>query len=538
MLACGLIPETTTSTAGSTSPRIARATQSDGAPSVVRAGKSAPISVGQTRKGRCIVLTWPEADQLRSGARTVTEPIARRARANARSPGADTPSSLVTKMCGGRASMTDGLYRAAGSVESKPAAVRLQDQPCAIAGLLLYCALSWPNWAPWTGRSPMKFRPSPLAYLSLVTVTLFATTLACGPTGDRKSTTGEEPAAGEAVSSLDGVQSATIQIEAQGTFIDPEVGQISTPAGRGSGFIIAPSGIAVTNNHVVPGAALLKVYVAGEPQARNATILGVSECSDLAVIDIEGDGFPYLEWFDGEIGTGLPIYVAGFPLGDPEYTLLEGIVAKARANGETRWASDDYVIEHTADTNPGNSGGPVITEDGKVVGIHYAGQADTRQAWAISRDEAQPVVEQLRDGKDVDSIGVNGEVVMSDDGSLFGVWVSAVTSGSPADEAGVQGGDIITALEGLYVGSDGTMADYCDVLRSHEASDKLAIEVLRFSTGEVLGGQLNGDPLVTSFSFSNEVAPDPGTAAEGETYTDYVAVQDDYGAIQMEVPSG
>ncbi len=159
---------------------------------------------------------------------------------------------------------------------------------------------------------------------------------------------------------------------------------------------------------------------------------------------------PYLEWFDGEIGTGLPIYVAGFPLGDPEYTLLEGIVAKAQANGETRWASDDYVIEHTADTNPGNSGGPVITEDGKVVGIHYAGQADTRQAWAISRDEAQPVVEQLRDGKDVNSIGVNGEVVMSDDGSLFGVWVSAVTSGSPADEAGVQGGDIITALEGLY----------------------------------------------------------------------------------------
>ncbi len=101
-----------------------------------------------------------------------------------------------------------------------------------------------------------------------------------------------QPAGGEAVSSLDGVQSATIQIEAQGTFIDPEVGQVSNAAGRGSGFIIDPSGIAVTNNHVVTGAALLKVYVAGESQARNATILGVSECSDLAVIDIEGDGYP------------------------------------------------------------------------------------------------------------------------------------------------------------------------------------------------------------------------------------------------------
>jgi len=384
----------------------------------------------------------------------------------------------------------------------------------------------------------MKFRPSPLAYLSLVTVTLFATTLACGPTGGTGGTTGEEPAAGEAVSSLDGVQSATIQIEAQGTFIDPEVGQISNAAGRGSGFIIDPSGIAVTNNHVVTGAALLKVYVAGESQARNATILGVSECSDLAVIDIEGDGYPYLEWFDGEIGTGLPIYVAGFPLGDPEYTLLEGIVAKARANGETRWASDDYVIEHTADTNPGNSGGPVITEDGKVVGIHYAGQADTRQAWAISRDEAQPVVEQLRDGKDVDSIGVNGEVVMSDDGSLFGVWVSAVTSGSAADDAGVQGGDIITSLEGLYVGSDGTMADYCDVLRSHEASDKLAIEVLRFATGEVLTGQLNGDALVTSMSFATELGDQGAAAPEaGQAYSEYTAWTDNLEAIQVEVPT-
>jgi len=367
---------------------------------------------------------------------------------------------------------------------------------------------------------------------------LFAAMLACGPTGAGGIPGGEEPVGGEVVSSLDDVQSATIQIEAQGTFVDPEVGQISNAAGRGSGFIIDPSGIAVTNNHVVTGAALLRVYIAGESQARNATILGVSECSDLAVIDIEGDGYPYLEWFDGEIGTGLPIYVAGFPLGDPEYTLLEGIVAKARADGETRWASDDYVIEHTADTNPGNSGGPVITEDGQVVAVHYAGQASTGQAWAISRDEALPVVEQLRDGTDVDSIGVNGEVVMSDDGSLFGVWVSAVTSGSPADDAGVQGGDIITALEGLYVGSDGTMADYCDVLRSHDASDKLAIEVLRFATGEVLTGQLNGDALVASMSFGSELG-DQGPAAPepGQAYTEYTAWTDSLEAIQVEVPT-
>ncbi|HSB90963.1 MAG TPA: S1C family serine protease [Anaerolineales bacterium] len=377
--------------------------------------------------------------------------------------------------------------------------------------------------------------------LLAVTVTVIAA-LACGPSGgggasptSESKPTGETQGRSGAVSTLEDVQSATIQIEAEGTFVDPQVGTVTNAAGRGSGFIIDPSGIAVTNNHVVAGSALLKVFIGGDPEPHNATILGVSECSDLAVIDIEGDGYPYLDWYNGEITTGLPIYVAGFPLGDPEYTLLEGIVAKARADGETRWASDDYVIEHTADTNPGNSGGPVITADGKVVGIHYAGAAETRQAWAISRDEAVPVIEQLEKGNNVDSIGVNGEVVASEDGSIVGVWVSAVTSGSPADEAGVQGGDIITKMEGLVVGTDGTMADYCDVLRSHKPTDTLGIEVLRFATSEVLDGQLNGRPLETAFSFSNDVGNE--TQSGGQAYTDYVAVQDQYGSIQMEVPS-
>ena len=58
-------------------------------------------------------------------------------------------------------------------------------------------------------------------------------------------------------------------------------------------MIIDPSGIAVTNNHVVTGAATLKVFLEGETEPRNATVLGASECWDLAVIDIEGDDFPY-----------------------------------------------------------------------------------------------------------------------------------------------------------------------------------------------------------------------------------------------------
>jgi serine protease Do len=84
------------------------------------------------------------------------------------------------------------------------------------------------------------------------------------------------------VTNVEDVKKATVQIEAEGSFVDPQVGQVYNVAGRGSGFIIDPSGIAVTNNHVVTGAALIKVWVGGETKPRNARVLGVSECWDLA----------------------------------------------------------------------------------------------------------------------------------------------------------------------------------------------------------------------------------------------------------------
>jgi S1-C subfamily serine protease len=316
-----------------------------------------------------------------------------------------------------------------------------------------------------------------------------------------------------AVSKLSDVKNAVIQIESQGTFVDPEVGVVLNGAGRGSGFIIDPSGIAVTNNHVVGGAALLKVWVGGESEPRNAKVLGVSECSDLAVIDIEGDGYPYLDWYQGPIDVGMDMYIAGFPLGDPEYSLTQGIISKAKADGETSWASVDSVLEYDATSNPGNSGGPVITPDGKVLAVHYAGDDSARQAFGISRDVATKILDQLESGNSVDSIGVNGQAVSTEDGSLTGIWVSSVQSGSPADKAGVEPADVITMMENLVLATDGTMSQYCDILRSHSPGDTLGLEVVRWPTGELLSGQLNGRELVVTGSF------DSGQGSTGSTGT-------------------
>lgn len=344
-----------------------------------------------------------------------------------------------------------------------------------------------------------------------------------------------------AVTSLDGVKTAIVQFEAQGSFVDPEVGQVLNAAGRGSGFIIDPSGLAITNNHVVTGAALIKVWVGGEKESRNARVIGVSECWDLALVDIEGDGYPYLTIYDDEVKPGMEVYAAGFPLGDPEYTLTKGIISKAKADGRTNWTSVPDTIEHDAKILPGNSGGPLVNTSGQVVGINYAGRNSTDQNYAILASHAKGVVEDLKNG-DYESMGINGQAVANEDGSLTGIWVSSVKSGSPADKAGVKGGDIITKMEGLVLATDGTMADYCDIMRTRNATDVISIQVLRFSTQEVLEGQFNGKALETSFSFANQLANEApqGNAQAGSSngeYSRYVTIQDDYGSIQMDVPA-
>ena len=341
------------------------------------------------------------------------------------------------------------------------------------------------------------------------------------------------------IDNLEDVQKAVVRIEAVGAFRDPAE-EMMIGAGSGSGFIIDPEGYVVTNNHVVTGAALFKVYVDGKAQPVNARVLGVSECADLAVIDLQGKGYPYLTWYDKPLKVGLDIYAAGFPLGDPEYTLTRGIVAKARANGETSWASVDGVIQHDAIIDHGNSGGPLVTTDGQVVGVNYAGDRDANQFYAIGRDGALEVIEQLLQGKDVDSIGVNGSAVMNDDGSLYGIWVASVASGSPADSVGLKPGDLITALENVPVGEDGTMSTYCEILRSHSADDVMAIQVVRFDTEEVLEGQLNGRPLQQSVSLAtgDSGAQQTGaTTPASETYDKFVSVADAQGILTFDAPA-
>jgi hypothetical protein len=145
------------------------------------------------------------------------------------------------------------------------------------------------------------------------------------------------------------------------------------------------------------------------------------------------------------------------------------------------------------------------------VGINYSSRSTVNQYFAIDSFTAQPVVKVLRTGTDEDTIGINGTAIQAKDGSYTGIWVSSVKSGSPADKAGLKAGDILNKMEDLVLATDGTMKDYCSILRSHKPGDTLSVSIMRFDTGQLLDGELNGRELAVT----GDIPGAGGTASTG-----------------------
>ena len=345
----------------------------------------------------------------------------------------------------------------------------------------------------------------------------------------------EVPKSG-AVDNIDDVQGAVFQIIGTGTINDVDQGEMLNAEWGGTGFFIDSSGIGVTNNHVVAGAALLKAYVNGEDSPRNIRVLGTSECADLAVVQVTGSDFPYLEWYDSTVKTGLDVYAAGFPLVEPEYNLTKGIVSKTNADGQTYWSSLTYIYGHDAKINGGNSGGPLVTTDGKVVGINYMSRATVDQQFAIPADLAMPIVNELKDKKNVASLGMDGQaIVFGPNGEYPGIWVQSISTGGIADKAGIEPGDIIHEVENILVATDGTMKEYCDILRSHDDTDPLKVTIYRYGTDEILEGTLNSGEIkatgyagLADYSYddsssttSTEGTNEPFRVEEFDAYSDW-----------------
>ncbi len=230
------------------------------------------------------------------------------------------------------------------------------------------------------------------------------------------------------------------------------------PRGVGSGFILTADGFIMTNAHVVDGADEVLVTLTDKREFK-AKIIGADKRTDVAVVKIEATGLPAVKVGDvARLKVGEWVMAIGSPFG-LDNTVTAGIVsAKQRDTG-------DYLafIQTDVAINPGNSGGPLINMRGEVVGINSQIYSRTGSfagiSFSIPMDEAVRVSEQLRSSGRVTRgrIGVQIDQVTKDVaesiglGKAQGALVRGVESGSPADKAGVEAGDIITRFDGKVI---------------------------------------------------------------------------------------
>jgi len=229
--------------------------------------------------------------------------------------------------------------------------------------------------------------------------------------------------------------------------------------GQGSGFFISADGYAVTNNHVVSNAENVKVTT-DDGKTFDAKVIGTDPRTDLALIKVEGSGFPYAKLADTTPRVGDWVLAVGNPFGLGG-TVTAGIVS-ARGRDIGAGPYDDF-IQIDAPVNKGNSGGPTFDVDGNVIGVNTAifspSGGSVGIAFAIPADTVKTVIAQLRDKGQVSRgwIGVQIQPVTPDIADSMGLkkaagaLVSEPQPNSPAAKAGIESGDVITAVDGNAV---------------------------------------------------------------------------------------
>src|SRR5690348_13209765 len=228
----------------------------------------------------------------------------------------------------------------------------------------------------------------------------------------------------------------------------------------GSGVIVDKRGYILTNNHVVEQATKIQVQLDGNPQKYTAKVIGVDEDTDLAVIKIEANKeLPVAKLGNSDgVQVGDWVLAIGSPFG-LQATVTAGIVsAKDRSNIGQQF---QRFLQTDAAINPGNSGGPLVDLSGQVIGINTAIITGSRGyegvGFALPSTTAIRVYDQIiKQGRVTrGSIGVSFQEEISTNpitlkslGAPYGVVIENVQAGSPAEKAGLKGGDVITSVNG------------------------------------------------------------------------------------------
>ena len=279
--------------------------------------------------------------------------------------------------------------------------------------------------------------------------------------------------------------------------------------GSGSGVIISEDGEILTNNHVVAVAEQGGTLSVGfnDGSTAPAEIVGTDPLTDLAVIKAEGvSGLnPATLGKSDNVDVGEEVVAIGSPFG-LDATVTSGIVSALHrpvsVSGQGSSIDTAYpAIQTDAAINPGNSGGPLVNMNGEVVGINSSIRTAASSAgsggsiglgFAIPLDEVLPVVDQLREGETAThaQLGVQVLDASSDDGLMSGAGIAEVESGSAADAAGLQRGDVVLKVD------EHTITDASSLvatIRGHRPGDDVTLTVQRGDEKVELDATLDSD---------------------------------------------
>ena len=267
-----------------------------------------------------------------------------------------------------------------------------------------------------------------------------------------------------------------------------------TPAVSGSGFVISADGYIATNYHVIEYALLYGeqygyavTVIMHDGTSYAAEIIGSDKDNDIAVLKIEATGLNAVTFgSSADMRVGNMVYAVGNPLGELEYTMTSGIVSALDREITTEKSVAVNMFQIDAAINSGNSGGPVYDAQGRVIGIvtaKYSQSGVEGLGFAIPIDDAVKYISDIIEHGYVTGKAYLGVMVETLSGTAIkyynlpeGAYIDEIIAGYCAEKAGLQAGDIITAVGGETVTSREMLKS---VLRSYSVGDTAAVTVYR-----------------------------------------------------------
>ena len=240
--------------------------------------------------------------------------------------------------------------------------------------------------------------------------------------------------------------------------------------GVGSGVIISSDGYIITNNHVVEGATQIKVTL-HDRRVLTGKVLGTDKLTDIAVIKVDAHDLPAISWGDSSrLQPGQTVLAFGSPFGVLQFSVTRGIVSAVnRAPMSNDARTPGGLIQTDAAVNPGNSGGPLVNAHGELVGINQMIATNSGSfagaSFAIPSSTAKAIADQIIKTGAVHHgyLGISMNDVTPENAQFFnltdalGAIVSQVTPGSPAANAGMKNGDVITSMNGKPLENGGAL---------------------------------------------------------------------------------